>query len=192
MWEITKPLLAGALALLIAAGPAACGDDDADAPPAGTAGTTTERTAPATTPEDFRTPGGDNSIQSYGDEADEKERAAASATVLGFLRARENGDWAGVCSYLAVATLKPLDQFAERAPQFKGKDCAELLEALTASVPPSARVSTIGGGIDSFRFQGDRGFALYHGTDGKDYFIPLVKEGGEWKIGGLAPSEFPG
>lgn len=140
----------------------------------------------------FRTPGGDNSIQNYGAEADEEEREAASATVAGFVAARSKGDWEAVCGYMAAAALKPLEQFAARAPQFKGKECPDLLEALTGPAPASTRASTIGDGIDSLRFEGERGFALYHGTDGKDYFLPLVKEDGEWKVGALAPSEFLG
>jgi hypothetical protein len=140
----------------------------------------------------FRTPGGDNSIQNYGEEADEEERKAASATVLGLMQARAVGDWEIVCGYLAEAALRPLEQLGERTPQFKGKSCAELLGALTASAPASLRASNLEGNIDSLRVKGDRAFALYHGTDGKDYFFPLVKEDDEWKAGTLTPSEFPG
>lgn len=138
----------------------------------------------------FRTPGGDNSIQDYGEEAAAEERAAASAVVAGFMRARASGDWATVCDYMASATLKPLEQLASRSPQFKGKDCAAMLETLTGTAPDSTRASTLSGSIDSLRFKGDRGFALYHGTDGQDYYLPLVKEDGEWKVGALAPSAF--
>lgn len=138
----------------------------------------------------FRTPGGDNSIQDFGEEADAEERAAASAVVVGFMRARANRDWAAVCGYIASATLKPVEQVASRSPQFKGKDCVGILEILTGATPDSTRANTLGGSIDSLRVKGDRGFALYHGTDGKDYFIPLVKEDGEWKVGALAPSPF--
>jgi hypothetical protein len=138
----------------------------------------------------FRTPGGDNSIQNYGEEADAEERAAASAVVAGFMRARASGDWAAVCGYMADATLKPLEQLASRSPQFKGKDCAAMLEILTGTAPDSTRASTLSGSVDSLRFKGDRGFALYHGTDGQDYYLPLVKEDGEWKVGALVPSAF--
>lgn len=141
--------------------------------------------------ESFRVPGGDNSVQDFGDEADEEEREAASKVVVGFLRARAQGNWGAVCSYMAAAALKPIKQLGSRAPQLSGKDCPELLEMLTGSASASTRASTIGSGIDSLRFEGERGFALYHGTDGKDYFIPLINEGGEWKIGALAPSELP-
>lgn len=47
------------------------------------------------------------------------------------------------------------------------------------------------GGIASLRVEGDRGFALYHGAKDVGYFVPMVKEEGEWKVGALAPSDFP-
>lgn len=138
----------------------------------------------------FRTPGGDNSIQDYGEEAAAEERAAASAVVAGFMRARAKGNWAAVCGYMANATLKPLEQLASRSPQFKDKDCASMLEVLTGAAPDSTRANTLSGAIDSLRVKGVRGFALYHGTDGQDYYVPLVKEGGGWKVAALAPSAF--
>ena len=214
MGGIAKPLLAAALALLLAAGVAACGSDySGDSAGAGSA--TTEQAAPGTTTDEttdeggsdqpaagsadekgstsFRARGGDNSIPDYGEEADDGEREAASGVVVGFLRARADGDWESVCAAMASSTLKPLEQLAARAAaQYAGKGCTAILETLMRSVPASARASNIGDGIDSLRFEGERAFALYHGTDGKDYFIPLAKEDGEWKVGALAPSEFPG
>lgn len=217
MRGVTKLLLAAALALLLAIGFAACGGDSDD-PTTGSAATTTE-TAPSSTPDastappdkepaggqqdsgsspqegsaSFRRPGGDNSIQNYGEEADEGERDAASAAALSFMGARAVGDWEGTCAQLSSTALKPIEQLADRSPGLQDKDCAELLEALVGKAPASARASTLGGeGIDSLRFEGERGFALYHGTDGQDYYLPLVKEDGEWKVGALGPSEFPG
>jgi len=255
MRGVTKLLLAGVLALLLAVGVAACGGDDSSDSTAASTAATTERSAPPRPTEDngsakqeqekakesgddrggsdgapddsgagsgdsrsedgptdskpsrksgdsasspqqgsasFRTPGGDNSIQDFGEEADDAEREAASVVVLGFMRARAKGNWAGVCTYLAATTLKPLEELTARSPQFKGKSCGELLETVTGNLPASARASNISGGIDSLRVEGERGFALYHGTDGKDYFLPLVKEDGEWKVGATAPSEIPG
>jgi hypothetical protein len=219
MRGVTKLLLAAALAVLLTAGFAACGGDDSDDPAAGSAAATTEQTAPATAPEDdgsgaketkepseragdpgssqegsasFRTPGGDNSIQDFGDEADETEREAASVVVLAFMQARTAGDWEAVCLQLSSAALAQIDQLADRSVQLRGKDCAELLETLVGNAPAAARANTIRGGIDSLRFDGESGFALYHGTDGRDYYLPLVKEGESWRVGALGPSEFLG
>jgi hypothetical protein len=171
-------------------GSAGSGSDDgasADDRPSGSDGSGSSKKGKGSA--SFRTPGGDNSIPNYGKEAATNEREAAAAAVLGFLRARAAGDWEAACGYIASITLKPLEQIGDQSPQLKGKDCPELLEGLTAGATASSNVD---GGIVSFRFEGDKGFALYHGTDGEDYFYPVVKENGEWKVAALSPSEFTG
>ncbi len=139
----------------------------------------------------FRTPGGDNSIQNYGDEADMAEREAAATVLAAYLDARAAGDWAGQCRYLSKITRVPMEQYAERSPQTKGKGCAAALEALTGNAASANSPSTLTGPIASLRVEGVNGFVLYHGAGGVDYFVPMVKEGGAWKLGALAPSEFP-
>jgi hypothetical protein len=139
--------------------------------------------------ESFIVPGGDNSIQNYGDEAETGELEEAEREISGFLDARAKGDWAGVCTYLAKTTLKPIETLAAKAAQLKGKDCGELLETLSGATPAAARVNTMTNGLASFRAEGERGFALYHGADGADYFVPMVNEDGSWKVGALAPTE---
>lgn len=139
----------------------------------------------------FRTKGGDNSIQDFGDEADESEREAAEANIDAYLEARANGDWQKSCEYLAKAAAKPIEQLAKSSPQLKGKGCGAIIGALSAQLPASSRANPLVSGLASLRIEGDRGFALFHGPRGVDYFIPLVKEGDEWKAGALAASEFP-
>jgi hypothetical protein len=194
-WKLASAL---ALAVLLASGLGACGggdSDDSTAPP--TTATSAESTA-ATTSEgqgggsaSFRTPGGDNSIQNFGEEADAAEIDAATAVLDGYLQAGSEDDWAGQCAYLAKATLAPLEQLASGSQQLKGKGCAAVLSALMAGTPASTRANTLTDGIASLRTEGERGFALYHGAKGVDYFVLMVKEDGEWKLGAIAPSEFP-
>jgi hypothetical protein len=148
-------------------------------------GASDERSAP------FRTPGGDNSIQNFGEEPDQSEFDSADTALSGFMAARAKGDWAGMCADLAAAAAAPLEELASRAPQLKGKDCAAILQSLLSRAPASSRANTMTDGLASFRVEGERGFALYHGPKGVDYFVPMVKEDGEWKVGSLAPSEFP-
>jgi hypothetical protein len=197
MRGVAKLLLATAVAALLASGFAACGSDsNGDNSTA-----VTSQTTPATTttegpgsPSDeasasFRTPGGDNSIQNFGEEADSAEVEAATTTLTAYLQARAEEDWVGACTNLARETIEPLEQLASRSPRFKGKGCATILAAFSAGTPSS--VNTLADGIASLRAEGERGFALYHGAEGADYFIPMTKENGEWKVGALAPSEFP-
>jgi hypothetical protein len=204
MKGIQKLLLATALIALLATGLAGCGDGDSSD---STATSTTRESSPTAggggqeakdgegADDDgsasFRTPGGDNSIQDFGKEAGAKEAAEAESNLRTYLDARASLDWAAQCRGLAKTAAAPLEELASRSSQLKGKDCAAILESLLGSSPRSTFANTLNGGIASFRFQGDRGFVLYHGAKGVDYFVPMVKEGGEWKIGAISPSEFP-
>jgi hypothetical protein len=139
----------------------------------------------------FRTKGGDNSIQDFGDEADSGEREAAETNIEAYLEARAKGDWAKSCEMLAAGAIKPLEQLAQSSPQLKGKGCAAIIGALSSQLPASSRANPLTQGVASLRIEGDQGFALFHGPHGTDYFIPLAKEGDQWKVAALAASEFP-
>ncbi len=218
MREVRKLLLATVVVALMATGFGACGNGDStDSSTGAAAPTETRKPAAAagetgaaqkqddsngsasddagSSPEggssSFRTPGGDNSIQNFGEEADASEREAASAALTGYLQARADDDLAAACAYLAEAAVKPLEELASRSPQLQGKGCGEILSFLIAGVPASTRASTLTGEIDSLRVEGERGFALYHGPKGADYFVSMLEENGEWKVGALEPSVFP-
>jgi hypothetical protein len=197
-----------ALAMLLATGFSACGGgDSSDSTGSSTAATTQD--SAATTIEDkgsalarrqgkdekgaagFIAPGGDNSIQTFGDEGSGAELDEVTAVLTGYLRARAADEWAKECGYLAKGTVAPLEQLASRSPQLKGKGCAAVLEALTGGVPAPARANTLTGAVDSLRVEGEQGFALYHGPKGVDYYVPMAKEDGRWKVAGIGPSEFP-
>lgn len=139
----------------------------------------------------FRTPGGDNSIQDYGDEAAGAEREAASVPLRDYLEARANDDWAKECALLAKAAVAPIEQFIAHSPQFKGKGCAAILKTLMGQTPSSARANPMTAGIASLRFEGNRGFALFHGAGDVNFFVPMIKEDGKWKVGAIAPTEIP-
>lgn len=140
----------------------------------------------------FRIPGGDNSIQSFGAEASAAERDAPSAALEAYMRARAADDGQGQCAHLARAAVQPMEELLSRSPDFEGKGCAAILAALGSRSDPSLRANTMSGPIASLRVEGDRAFALYHGRGGTDYFIPMVKEGGEWKVATVGgPTEFP-
>lgn len=220
MRGVQKQLLAAALAALLALALVSCGGDDGGDDTTAPSGSATTQEAPGSNAgeggssgqddggsgesggstenggsgeasAEFRTPGGDNSIQSFGEEADSAELEAASTALAGFLDARADGDWAGACEQMAKAAVKPLEQLLSSSNQQKGKGCAAALAAVIGRAPASTRENTMTGGIASLRVEGDRAFALYHGPEGVDYFVPMVSEDGEWKVGALAPSEFP-
>jgi hypothetical protein len=184
-----------ALGASICLGIGACGGGDpADSTSNSVASQTAAKAAPPPTGEAsaaFRTPGGDNSIQTFGEEADAEELAAAGAVLAGYLRARAADEWERECGYLAESVVAPLERLASRSARLEGKGCGVLLAALNGAAPASTRANTMTAGVASLRVEGARGFALYHGAKGTDYFMPMVKEAGEWKVGSPVPSEFP-
>lgn len=135
----------------------------------------------------FRTPGGDNSIQEFGEEAGASERAAATKTITTFYKASGNQEWAVICGLISSKNKAQLQLFSEKVPKLKGKGCTEVLALVTPKNQPRP-AETIKGGVISLRVEDDISFALYHGVDGKNYAFPLKEEEGEWKLTGLAPT----
>jgi hypothetical protein len=133
----------------------------------------------------FRTPGGDNSIQDFGEESDESELRAAARVLHGFLVARAEENWPEACSYLAQAILGQLDQLAARSTRLKGQDCAGVLGGISPPLSAAARRELTVVNAGSLRQEGERGFLIYYGAGKAVYAIPMANEGGEWKVGGL-------
>jgi len=134
----------------------------------------------------FRTHGGDNSIQEFGAESDESELQAAAEALHGYYVARAEENWAAACSYLAKSLTGQLEQFAAQSKQFKGKGCAPIVKAFTRPLPSSARreASVIDAG--SLRHEGEQSFLIYYGADKTAYAMPMKQEDGEWKVTALS------
>lgn len=132
----------------------------------------------------FRTKGGDNSIQNYGGESDEEELRLAAESLHGFYVARAEGDWTTACSHLSTTLIDQFETLASRS-NLKG-GCPETLDALTAQLPRSlARESTE---VDAISLrQGDDAFLIYRGMEGKVYATTMKQEDGTWKVGSLGP-----
>jgi hypothetical protein len=135
--------------------------------------------------EQFRSKGGDNSIQEYGEESDESELQEVAEVVHGFYVARAQEEWGKACSYLAKSNIEQLEQLASQSPEFKG-GCAPILEAFTRPLAASVEreITTVDAG--SFRHDGEQGFLVYYGADHTAYAMPLRDEDGSWKIAALS------
>jgi hypothetical protein len=134
----------------------------------------------------FKTKGGDNSIQESGSEASSSELDQAAAALHGFLNARAAGDWAAACSFTA-ATLT--DSLGELAGGGGGSlRCPRLLAVLSAGVPSAALREAAIADVGGLRVEGDSAFLLFHGAYGESFFIPMVREGGDWKVAAIAAS----
>jgi hypothetical protein len=134
----------------------------------------------------FRSEGGDNSIQEFGDESDESELQEAAEVVHGFYVSRVAEEWDKACSYLAKSNIEQLVRLANQSAQSKGADCATVLKAFTQPLPASVarEITTVDAG--SLRRDGEQGFLIYFGAGHVKYAMPLSAEGGGWKVAALS------
>lgn len=68
------------------------------------------------------------------------------------------------------------------------QSCAAVLAGLSAAVPAAARREGADAEAAALRGEGDRAFLLYQGPHGVDYFMPMAREDGAWKVAAIAPS----
>lgn len=134
----------------------------------------------------FRTKGGDNSIQEFGDESDESELQEAAEAVHSFYVSRAAEEWDKACAYLAKGNIEQLEQLGSQSPQSKNAGCAPILKAFTQPVSASVNreITTVDAG--SLRHEGEQGFLIYFGAGHVTYAMPLRDEGGTWKVAALS------
>lgn len=132
----------------------------------------------------YRVKGGDNSVQEFGEESDEAELEEAATALHDYLVARAEEDWPAACANLAKTVKDQLQSLASRSEELKGKGCAATLEALTPKLPRSVRRETTIVEAGSLRVEGEQGFLLYRGAEGKTYTVLMTPEDG-WKVGSL-------
>ncbi|HTR75446.1 MAG TPA: hypothetical protein VMH33_09360 [Solirubrobacterales bacterium] len=133
----------------------------------------------------FILPGHSNKLPRFGEEAPAEEREEVNAIVVATLRARASADFTAQCETLSAKGISGIS--GVKKPQECAKALEELAEPLSGT--KTIRRDTLKGSIGALRVEGDKAWALYHGTDGKDYAIPLEKEGGSWKIGSIVTTE---
>jgi hypothetical protein len=157
-------------------------------------GTTGFTTAEVETPlkvsgggsEQFRTKGGDNSIQEYGEEKGESELQEAAEVVHGFFVARATGDWAKACGYLSKAMAEQLEQLAGSSTTLKDKGCASFLQAFTSELSAAEWRESTTVDAGSLRQEDEQAFLVYYGADKTAYAMPLAVENGQFKVGALS------
>jgi hypothetical protein len=157
-----------------------CGGSSSSTPP------TPQEAGKGEPSKQFLGPGEKNKLVEFGTEASAAEREAASAVLDRSFEARESGDFAVQCATLSSKGIEAVASKGASVSQctVKLKKLAEPL-AKTASF----RKDKLPGEVTALRVKGDRGFALFHGTDGKDWVMPLEKEGGSWKVAAILEEE---
>jgi len=133
--------------------------------------------------------GGDDSIQTYGVEAQSAERVKAARLVKAYLGAQAAGHWASACADLSAVILKKLELATRGAPRIHASGCPGALAALISKTPPAIRRRAAQIRVLSLRVEGARAFIIYRDGEGRPYNLLLNREGAEWKIGSLAGIE---
>jgi hypothetical protein len=152
-------------------------------------------TAPARkSPESKPAPGfrqkGKLDIPAFGVEASESQRKGVETALVGYLQALEEDKWTLACGHLLAATKRQLVAFAARLEPSEAESCGSALEFSFARLSKDPR-NPVTEGVASLRVKpgSGAGFALFHGSDGSDYWMPMKVEGGEWKILSTAPTD---
>ena len=135
----------------------------------------------------FEVKNGDNSVQEFGAEASAGEREEAAAALHAFLDARAARQWAAACSFMSVASIVALEQIPKLSGNSDVSGCPEVLGALGAEAAQKLLVEGATADVGALRIEGERGFILYHGANGNDLVMPMVREDGSWKVGNVEP-----
>jgi hypothetical protein len=143
------------------------------------------------------TSGGDNSIQTFGQEGEETQRQQATAELEAYLNARARGDWAGACNAASRQFSEELEKLIEGAKAKPGAEkpegCAGTLEALYGKTPASSFQEAAQ--IDrvlSFRVREDGYAYLIYESQGEIKFIAMANDSGAWKVNVPQPASFEG
>jgi hypothetical protein len=132
------------------------------------------------------TKGGDNSIQTFGDEGSSDERVEAAELVASYLDAGVAGDWKTACNALSGTLSRQFAVLAKQMHKPAAGACEGVLPQLASRTSPAALRAAADIHILSFRVEGERGFLIYEDNKGGVANFALVREDGEWKINSLA------
>jgi hypothetical protein len=137
-------------------------------------------------------PGNTNSKYArFGAEASSSERAAASEVLAESFEAREAADFATQCETLSGKAQEEITEATNRSKA--SLLCASALKKLATPLNRTKefRHNNFGGLLAALRVKGNMGYALYHGTDKKDWTVAMVKEAGVWKARAIVTIEVP-
>jgi hypothetical protein len=138
----------------------------------------------------FLLAGADNSIPTYGSQSSGSQQREAQATLIGYLRAWEAGQWGSACALMGKTVQRQLRVLAEgsggRAP-----NCAAAFALLAKYNPSRKRANVLVGSLAAFRVKGDKGFALFYGPHHQQFMMPMVREAGRWKVSQSIPIPYP-
>lgn len=137
--------------------------------------------------EQYRVKGGDNSVQEFGEEADDPEFEAAATALHDFLDARAEGNWAAACEYMSTAMIESFEKLATVAKQAEDVSCGTILAGLmNPAARQSMKTEAEQADVGSLRVEGDQSFLIYTAVGDTFLAMPMANEDGAWKVASLS------
>jgi hypothetical protein len=136
--------------------------------------------------------GDDAPIRDYGHAAGGADEQALTAVVKRYYAAAVAEDGNTACKLIAPAVARAVSEEygqGSGAPSLRGlRSCPALLSALFKRTSGELAVAMK---IATVRVQGERAYVLVGSTNTPAGFLTLQREGGVWRIEGLAASQLP-
>jgi hypothetical protein len=177
--------LALVASLVALVGIAGCGNGSGEDPGSTVAAAQQERIYPNVhgPTREFLIRDGDNVVQMFGTEGTPAQRRAVTTLLRGWMRARAAAAWSKDCSYLHRGFIHELVIDAHHVSGGKVHNCPQALAFFGHEASGNLKNTFAGQKVVSLRLQGVRGYAQYHGNEGRhDWVVPVRREGAQWKV----------
>jgi hypothetical protein len=146
---------------------------------------------PPPAPRHERYPHGDRSIQEYGAKAPSSDTAAIAGIVKRYYAAVAAGDGSRACALMSTEISRTIVATFANSPALRGKGCSSIVQALYKIPAGRARAAFAKVQVTSVRVKGDRAFALLRSPSSPSGEMPMLREGGAWKVNALMGSNLP-
>jgi len=142
------------------------------------------RATPSQQGEEAEPQSAEASIEGFGEEAGGTERKAILGSFDGYLQALVKKDYPSACASMAAQLHESLKQLSRRA--FPHAGCSQVLPKILSPEAGETARAQLQGTVTKVRLEGERGFVVFHAPGAKLYDMPMVKEGGGWKVAAAA------
>jgi hypothetical protein len=129
-------------------------------------------------------PGGDNSIQTYGEEAETSEEEEITTAMASFLRAMAGRDYPAICEGLSEANRGQLEQLAKLKKDL-GSSCPAILKAVLVGPTDEAKKAAEGT-VYQVRVEGENAFVMFTPLGGTASYFVMKHDPDGWKSTSLS------
>ena len=129
-------------------------------------------------------PGGDNSIQTFGGEAESSEEKEITTAMASFLRAMAARDYNAICDGLSDANIGQLEQLMKLKKEV-GTDCPTVLKSLLVG-PTDEAQKAAEGTVYQVRVEGENAFVMFTPVGGTASYFVMKHDPDGWKSTSLS------